>query len=160
MDRLEAAELAQFRRRRQAALLFEEEIEMASDLEQELERAIRLRGYRYGIHDFTAHLKGVDVLRAENDHFEANYLKKGLLDRKMKELFIVLTCVAKEDKLSHIQVHMHAAHKAGASPEFILEMIEFVAPWIGSGAKLAGQEAWRVTFRPDLPSIDQVVELR
>jgi hypothetical protein len=55
---------------------------------------------------------------------------------------------------------MHAAHQAGATPEEILEVLELVGDWTGSVAKLVGLEAWRATFRPDIPTIDRVVELR
>ena len=81
-------------------------------------------------------------------------------DRKTKELLIIVACVAQRDMVSHLQIHMHAAHKAGATPEEILEVLNLVGDWIGSVAKLVGLEACRATFRPDLPTIDRVVELR
>ena len=88
------------------------------------------------------------------------YLKPGLLDRKTKELLIIVACVASGDLVSHIQIHMHAAQKAGATPEEIMEgPINFVGSWIGV-RRLLGLEAWRATFRPDLPTIDRVVELK
>ena len=55
---------------------------------------------------------------------------------------------------------MHAAKNAGATPEEIFELIELVGGWTGSVAKINGLEAWRATFRPDLPTIDRVVELQ
>ena len=39
-------------------------------------------------------------------------------------------------------------------------MLNLVGDWIGNVAKLVGLEAWRATFRPDIPTIDRVVELR
>ena len=36
-------------------------------------------------------------------------------------------------------------------------MRNFVGSWIGV-RRLLGLEAWRATFRPDLPTIDRVVE--
>ena len=54
---------------------------------------------------------------------------------------------------------MHAAHKAGATPEEIMEALNFVGSWIGI-RRILGLEAWRATFRPDLPTIDRVVELK
>ena len=133
---------------------------MATDIENELERTTRLRGFRYGLHDFIAQLWGAETLKKHNDNTESNYLKKGLLDRKAKEMAIVVACIAQKDLVSHLQLHMHAAHKAGASPEEILETIKLVGGWIGTVAKIGGLEAWRATFRPDIPSIDRVVELR
>ena len=135
---------------------------MTTEIEQELERTTRQRGFRYGLHDFVAHVRGVDALKKHNDHSEATYLKvrEDLFDRKTKELLIVATCVALKDSVPHIQCHMHAAHKAGASPEEILAMLDLVGRWGGTVAKINGLEAWRATFRPDLPTIDRVVELR
>lgn len=133
---------------------------MSTDMERELERTTELRGFRYGLHDFIAHVHGVDALKKHNDHLEASYLKKGLLDRKTKELLIVVACLAQRDSIPHIQLHMHAAHKAGATPEEILEMLDLITGWLGGIAKTSGLEAWRALFRPDLPVIDRVVELR
>ena len=132
---------------------------MAVDLEQELKRTTALRGFRYGLHDFVAQVKGADALKKHNDATEANYLKKGLIDRKTKELVIIATCVALKDSAAHLQCHMHAARNAGVSPEEILEMIELIGGWMGNVAKINGLEAWRAAFRPDLPAIERVVEL-
>ena len=82
------------------------------------------------------------------------------LQGKTKELLIVVACVASGDLVSHMQLHMHAAHKAGASPEEIMAVLDLVGGWIGNVAKIKGLEAWRATFRPDIPTIDRVVELR
>ena len=133
---------------------------MAIDLEQELKRTTALRGFRFGLHDFVAHLKGADALKKHNDATEANYLKKGLIDRKTKELVIIATCVALKDSAAHLQGHMHAARNAGVTPEEILEVIELIGGWMGNVAKINGLEAWRAAFRPDVPTIDRVVELK
>ena len=133
---------------------------MATDLQQELKRTTALRGFRFGLHDFVAALKGPDALKKHNDATEANYLKKGLIDRKTKELAIIVACVSVKDSPAHMRCHMHAAQKAGATPEEIFELIELIGGWIGNVAKINGLEAWRATFRPDLPTIDRVVELQ
>lgn len=133
---------------------------MSTDIERELERTTQMRGFRYGLHDFVAQLGGAEALKKVNDHVAANYLKQGLVDRKTKELVIIAALVALKDRISHIQVHMHAAHKAGATPEEIMEVLTLVGGDIGNVAKQNALEAWRVTFRPDLPTIDRVVELR
>ena len=133
---------------------------MSSDVERELERTTALRGFRYGLHDFVALYKGAEALKSHNDNTEANYLKEGLIDRKTKELAIVVACISSNDLVSHIQLHMHAANKAGASPEEIMAVIDLVGGWIGNVAKIKALEAWRATFRPDIPTIDRVVELR
>ena len=133
---------------------------MSPEMERELERGTRLRGFRYGLHDFTAEVRGVEKMKKHNDYAEANYLKQGILDRKTKELVIVAALVAQKDLVSHIRLHMHAAHKAGATPEEILEVLDRVGGHVGNVAKIVGLEAWRATFRPDIPTIDRVVELR
>ena len=132
---------------------------MDRELEEELERTTALRGFRYGLHDFVGALGGAEALKRHNDNTEANYLKQGIIDRKTKELLIIVACVAGGDLVSHIQIHMHAAHKAGATPEEILEALNLVRGWIGIGGAV-GLEAWRATFRPEIPTIDRVVELR
>ena len=53
---------------------------------------------------------------------------------------------------------MHAAQKAGATPEEIMEALNFVGSWIGV-RRLLGLEAWRATFAPT-STIDRVVELK
>ena len=62
--------------------------------------------------------------------------------------------------MSHLQIHMHAAHQAGATPEESMEVLDLVGGWTGSVNKAKSLEAWRATFRPDIPTIDRVVELR
>jgi 4-carboxymuconolactone decarboxylase len=132
---------------------------MATEKEDELERATRLRGFRFGVHEFLAELD-LDRLKALNDRVEANYLKESLLDRKTKELLILVACVALGDEVPHLQLHMHAAHKAGATPEEIMEALELIKSWTGNIREMVGVEAWRATFRPELPSIYRVAELR
>ena len=114
---------------------------------------------RFGLQDFLAETD-VDALKAVNDHVEATYLNESLLDRKTKELLIIATCISQGDWTSHIQIHMHAANKAGASPEEIMEAINLIGGWTGNISRAKGLEAWRATFRPDIPTIDRVVELR
>ena len=133
---------------------------MSADIERELDRTTQMRGFRYGLHDFWAQLRGAETLKKVNDRLEDRYQMKGVLDRKTMELVTLTALVAQKERVSHIQVHMHAAHKAGATPEEILEVIEVVSSQIGNVAKICGLEAWRVTFRPDIPTIDRVVELR
>ena len=102
----------------------------------------------------------LDALKAVNQHVADSYINTTTLDRKTKELALVVACVAQQDLVSHIQIHMHAANKAGASPEEIMAVLDLIGGWIGNVAKINGLEAWRATFRPDIPTIDRVVELR
>ena len=125
----------------------------------ELERVVELRGFRYGLHDFYAEYD-LEALKAVNQHVADSYINTTTLDRKTKELALVVACVARQDLVSHLQIHMHAANKAGASPEEIMAVLDLIGGWIGNVAKINGLEAWRATFRPDIPTIDRVVELR
>ena len=133
---------------------------MSTELEQELERVTQMRGFRYGLHDFVAQVDGVEALRKHNEGREATYLKKGLIDRKTKELLMIVGIMAQRGLVSHIQIHMHAAYRAGASPEEIREALDLMGFNLGAVSKMIGLEAWRATFRPDVPTIDRVVELR
>jgi len=129
---------------------------MASELEQELERTTAMRGFRYGMHEFVAGVGGVEALKRHNEQVEAVYLRESLLDRKTKELVLMVAQCASGGPGTLLQCHMHAAHKAGASPEEILEALDRV----GGIQRTFGLEAWRATFRPDIPTILRVAELR
>src|SRR5262245_53204768 len=87
---------------------------VTTEKEAELERTTRLRGFRYGLHDFLAEVD-LNALKAVNDHVEADYVNESLLDRKTKELLIMVACGAQGDLVSHLQIHMHAANKDGAT---------------------------------------------
>jgi 4-carboxymuconolactone decarboxylase len=132
---------------------------MPTEKERVLEETTRLRGFRYGLHDFLAEVD-LEGLKKLNRQVSADYLKESLLDRKTKELLLVVACIAEKDTVEHLRIHMHAAHKAGASPEEVLEAIMLVGGWVGNVSRARGLEGWRATFRPDLPTIDRVVELR
>ena len=96
---------------------------------------------------------GVEALKEHNDN--VSYDKPGLIDRKHQELLRIAIQCTDGHPIPLVQCHMHAAHKAGASPEEIMEVVKMVS---GSGRQ-RGFEAWRLTFRPDLPTIFRVVEL-
>jgi len=132
---------------------------MATELEQELERTTAMRGFRYGMHEFVAGVGGVEALKRHNANVEANYLRESLLDRKTKEFVLMVAQCASGGPGTLLQCHMHAAHEAGASPEEILEVLNLAMGSIGIRGAF-GLEAWRATFRPDIPSIDRIAELR
>ena len=132
---------------------------MTTEKDRVLEETTRIRGFRYGLHDFLAEID-LDALKAVNEHVASEYIKESLLDRKTKELLIMVACIAEKDEVPHLRIHMHAAAKAGATKEEIMESINLVGSWLGNVAKCRGLEAWRATFRPDLPTIERVVELR
>ena len=127
--------------------------------EAELARVPNLRGIRYGLHDFLAEVDP-DFLKAVNDNVETQYINSQVLDRKTKELAIIVACISEVDMASHLQIHLHAAVQAGATAKEILSIINLVGDWIGHVARIRALEAWRIFFRPDLPTIDRVIELR
>lgn len=132
---------------------------MANEKEVELERGTSQRGFRHGLHEFLAEVD-LDSLKYSNDRFEAAHANQSLLDRKTDELLRIGVNIALRTPAPHIQIHIHAAHKAGATPEEIMEVVNRVARWVGNAAQHSGLEAWRATFRPDLPPIERVAELR
>src|SRR5207244_8437924 len=73
--------LPSFRQRKEVHLV-------TAEKEAELARTTRLRGFRYGLHDFLAALD-LNALKAVNDHVEADYVNESLLDRRTKELLII-----------------------------------------------------------------------
>lgn len=132
---------------------------MTPEQERELERTTTLRGFRYGVHDFLAEVN-LDALKRSNDKVEAEYVKPSLLDRKTKEMMILAACMAMTDEVTHLQIHLHAATNEGATADELFEAIGLIGNWISLPARARALEAWRATFRPDIPTIDRVVELR
>ena len=102
---------------------------MPVDKEAELARVTNLRGFRYGLHDFLAEVDP-DFLKAVNDTVETQYINTQILDRKTKEISIIVACISQVDMASHLQLHMHAAVQAGATAEEILARINLVGDWI------------------------------
>ena len=58
-----------------------------AELQAELDRTLKMRGFRYGLHEFVAAVGGVEALRAHNE--SVSYDTPTLLDRKTKELIRV-----------------------------------------------------------------------
>jgi hypothetical protein len=85
---------------------------MTTEKEAELERVARLRGFRYGLHDFLAELD-LNSLKAVNGHVEATYINPTILDHKTKELAIVVACVAQQDGVSHSNPHARCSSSRG-----------------------------------------------
>jgi alkylhydroperoxidase/carboxymuconolactone decarboxylase family protein YurZ len=124
----------------------------------EKERVTRNSGFRIGYHDFVAETD-LDALRSRNDKWEAEHRNQSLLDRKIDELIRMTACIAMRTSVPHIQLHVHGAHKAGATPEELYGYIKLIGGYAGGDARQHGMEAWRLVFRPDLPTIIRVVEL-
>jgi alkylhydroperoxidase/carboxymuconolactone decarboxylase family protein YurZ len=133
---------------------------MSTEKEQEIQRTTAARGFRFGLHEFLAEMD-VGLLKQHNEgRAYHNPQKKVLVDWKTKELLSTAAYIARTAEIPIIQCHMHAAVKAGATKEEIWEALEHIESWVGSVALAKGIEAWRATFRPDLPTIERVVELR
>ena len=124
----------------------------------EKERVTRISGFRVGYHNFLAEVD-LDALKKRNDGWEAEHRNQSLLDRKTEELTRIAAYVAMRNPPHHIQIHVHSAHEAGATPEEIYQVIDNAGGWAGGAARQNGMEAWRLVFRPDLPTIERVVEL-
>ena len=133
---------------------------MATEREKQAEkdRVTRISGFRVGYHDFLAEVD-LEALKRRNDRWEAEHRHQSLLDRKTEELIRIAAYVAMRNPPHHIQIHVHAAHKAGATPEELYQVIDSAGGWAGGAARQNGMEAWRLVFRPDLPTIARVVEL-
>ena len=128
------------------------------DKQAEKERVTKISGFRVGYHDFLAEVD-LEALKQRNDRWEAEHRHQSRLDRKTEELIRIAAYVAMRNPPHHIQIHVHSAHKAGATPEEIYQVIDNASGWAGGASRQNGMEAWRLVFRPDLPTIERVVEL-
>src|SRR5262249_42180882 len=124
----------------------------------EKERVTRISGFRVGYHDFLAEVD-LEALKRRNDQWEAEHRHQSLLDRKTEELIRIAAYVAMRNPPHHIQIHVHSAHKAGATPEEIYRATERVGGGAGGGARKRGRGAGGRVSRPAPPPIDRVVEL-
>ena len=82
---------------------------------QELKRVTKLGGFRVGYHEFLAEVD-FDALKKRNDTWESKHRNQRLQDRKIEEFGRIATYIALKSSVSHIQIHVHAAHEAGARP--------------------------------------------
>jgi len=132
---------------------------MTTEQAHELARVTRRRGFRDGLHDVLAEVD-LDTLKQVNDQVEAEYIHVPLLDRKTTERLILAACIAQQAEVPHVQMSRHAAGNTGATQDELWAAIQLIGDWVGSSARAKGRAAWRATFRPDLPTIERVVELR
>ena len=105
-------------------------------------------------------MRGVEALKHPYDTTSTDAPTNNLIERKTQLLCVIVTCVARGDLGSQVQNHMLAAQKTGVTPEEIMEALDLVGTWIGRARKNIGLEAWRATFRPELPSLDRVEDPR
>lgn len=116
-----------------------------------LQRAHRARGFHLGVHEIMADT-GSDAFEQYQKFIESAYTNEGKVDRKTKEFLHVAVNIALATDKEQIIAHMKAAHTAGASKEEIFEICNLMFVLAGSTALLRAMEAWRLTFRADLPS--------
>lgn len=107
-----------------------------------LNEMVQQRGYVLEFHKGMA-AADFPTLQAFNEMLDHVYLSQRTLDRKTKELIFVSTLTVMRSGKGHIQSHIHAALKAGATPQEILEALEITIPEAGVVAFQAGFEAWR-----------------
>ena len=124
-----------------------------TELQAELERTLKMRGFRYGLHEFVAAVGGVEALKAHNGR--VSYDKSTLLDPMIKELIRVAVQGTALYPHEIIMCHMLMAKKHGASPEQIFE----VANMVSGAGHMRALEAWRRVFRPDVKPIYRVAAL-
>ena len=105
----------------------------------EKERVTRISGFRVGYHDFLAEV-ALEALKRRNDRWEAEHRHQSLLDRKTEELIRIAAYVAMRNPPHHIQIHVHSAYKAGATPEELYQVIDSVG---GGLAVRPGRTGWR-----------------
>ena len=74
---------------------------MSVDKGAELARVTNLRGFRYGLHDFLAEVDP-DFLKAVNDTVETQYINSQILDRKTKEIAIIVACISQAVSYTHL----------------------------------------------------------
>jgi AhpD family alkylhydroperoxidase len=113
-----------------------------------LQKMKEQRKFSAGMHSVLA---AVDFpfLKAMNQFSEAGYLNDRLLSRKLKELiFIAISAVKGGDK-EHLKMHMHAAIKAGATKEEILEVVELLSVPTGMMTLRFAMDAWIEAFNPE-----------
>src|SRR2546428_10847870 len=118
----------------------------------EKERVTKISGFRVGHHDFLAEVD-LEALKRRNDRWEAEHRHQSRLDRKTEELIRIAAYVAMRNPPHHIQIHVHFAHNAGATPEEIYQVIDSVGGWAGGAARQNAQEDWRGGVRPALPTV-------
>jgi hypothetical protein len=127
----------------------------------EKERVTRISGFRVAAHDLLAEIDP-DALKARNDRWEAEHGKMTRQERMEEELQRAMVYVGAGKAPAHIAIHIHMAHECGATKEYLLNRMLKAAQWGGAAeGHQTALEAWRIVFRPDLPSVfpTRIVEL-
>ena len=132
---------------------------MTTDKERMLAEITSQWGIRYGMLDFFAEIDP-EALKGAYGQITSDSTEVGLLDRKTKRFLIITAMIGQKAEVHHLQVNMRAAVDAGTTAEEMLEVINILEPWVGFVARNMAMEAWRATFRPDIPTINRVIEAK
>jgi len=116
-----------------------------------LQRAHEARGFHLGVHKIMADTDP-NAFEQYQIFIESAYTNEGKVDRKTKEFLHIAVNIALATDAAQIIAHMKAANTAGASKEEIFEICNLMFVLAGSTALLRAMEAWRLTFKEDLPS--------
>ena len=123
-----------------------------NEKQQMLERVLKVRGFRYGLHKVLAEADW-EFMKKIEEWVEFVYLSERHLDRRVKELVIVGISGALRSPPEHIKAHIDAAVKAGATKDEVIVVAELVGHWGGNIAQANALEAWRRVFAPEMPAI-------
>ena len=132
---------------------------MATEKERVLEETTRLRGFRHGLHDFLAEID-LESAKRVNEQVAHDRAKPSPVDWKTRRLLIIGALIDQKAEAHQLQANMRAAVDSGATKEELLEVINILEPWVGNVARNMALEAWHLTFRPDLPTINRVIEAK
>ena len=131
---------------------------MSTENEGMLEEITAQWGARYGLLDFFAEVD-VDALKVVHGQVMSD-TTVALLDRKTRRFLIITAMIGQQAEAYHLQANMRGAIAAGATKEELLELINILEPWVGYVSRNKALEAWRQTFRPDILTINRVIEAK
>lgn len=102
---------------------------------------VRARGYVLDYHKALV-ANDLPVMRAANDLIEAAYLAERTLDRRTKELLLIVSLVIMRAPRQQLHAHMRAALEHGATAREVLEALELTLPEAGVVVFQEGFDAW------------------
>jgi 4-carboxymuconolactone decarboxylase len=106
-----------------------------------LESMRKRRGYLMPFHVLLAE-HDPEFLASYDALLETTLLQPRALDRRTKELVLVGILTAISAPPSHLDTHIRAAMKAGASDKETLQALELVMPSAGVARFMEGVETW------------------
>jgi alkylhydroperoxidase/carboxymuconolactone decarboxylase family protein YurZ len=131
---------------------------LSAETEKLLAEITAVWGIRYGLLDFFAEVD-LDALKVVHGQVMSD-TDVTLLDRKTRRFLIISAMIGQQAEANHLQANMRGAIAAGSTKEDLLELINILQPWVGYVSRNKSLEAWRQTFRPDIPTINRVIEAK